>query len=66
VPEELTFVVSRWLQPLVVLLHVVRPLSHWHRHLAVNNSVRPSITDSDALRSIGVPNFKADGYPVAF
>lgn len=23
-PEELTFVVGRWLRPLVVLLHVVR------------------------------------------
>jgi hypothetical protein len=25
-PEELTFVVGRWLRPIVVLLHVVRRL----------------------------------------
>src|SRR5690349_1230501 len=38
----------------------------WHRDLAVNKSVRRSITDSDALRSTGVPDLKAGTAPVAF
>lgn len=36
------------------------------QYLAVNNGVRRSTTDSDALRSIDVPNLKTPIVPVAF
>ena len=42
-PEELTFVVGRWLRPIVVVLHVVRRMT-FSRHLAVNKGVRRSIS----------------------
>jgi len=28
-PEELTFVIGRWLRPIVLMLHVVRRLRAW-------------------------------------
>jgi hypothetical protein len=31
-PEELTFVIGRWLRPIALVLHVVRRLRAWPRY----------------------------------
>ena len=49
-----------------MLLDVVRRTRHCSRHLAVNNGVRRQTADSDALRSVGVPNLKTRDSSVAF
>jgi len=42
------------------------PADAAERHLAVNRPVRIRIADSDAVRSVGVPNVKDPLSPVAF
>jgi hypothetical protein len=64
-PEELTFVIGRWVRPIALVLHVVRRLRRG-RHLAVNKGVRRSISDSGVIRSTGVPNVKMTRDLVAF
>ena len=65
-PEELTFVVGRWLQPIVVLLHVVRRLglmptsSREQREYGAPSLIRAR------LRSIRRSKFKRDAALVAF
>lgn len=46
-PEELTFVVGRWLRPIVAVLHLVR----WLKAVATSSREQMSISDSGAIRS---------------
>jgi hypothetical protein len=41
-PEELTFVVGRWLRPIVVVLDVVRRLGSWTTSSREQQSTAPN------------------------
>ena len=65
-PEELTFVVGRWLRPIIAVLYVVRRLGFWPTSSREQAEYGASISDSGAVRSTGVPNVKMTRDLVAF